>query len=134
VNLDALEAAVADEAIPQWLRTGLQRWAASGGAVSLTRCLALPCTPRQFALATRDHWLRIARQHVGSDRELARAIAGNIWRFRIWAERHPPAGAAPLLIACFNAWECAELPSSLKQLQRILAGHGSAPSVSGCAL
>ena len=134
MNLDALEAAVADEAIPQWLRTGLQRWAASGGAASLTRCLALPCTPRQFAIEERNRWLRIARQHVGSDREVARAIAGNAWRFRIRIERGAPAGASPLLVACFNAWESAPLPSSFKQLQRILAGHGSSPSMSESAL
>ena len=130
MNLDALEAAVADEAIPQWLRTGLQRWAASGGAASLTQCLALPCTPRQFAIEERNRWLRIARRHVGSTAELQGILERLHWRLPIWARRGCPARLTPVEAALFNASECAELPTSAKQLARIV-GHGSPRPVSG---
>jgi hypothetical protein len=79
---------------------------------------------RALQRAERNAWIAIACRHAGSCADLLRALERERWRVGVWAARgRCPPHVGPLLTALYNAAEAAPLPTSAKQLRRIVQGH-----------
>ncbi|CAN5207381.1 hypothetical protein BH11PSE9_BH11PSE9_00400 [soil metagenome] len=112
-----------------WLRKGFSAFLASGGKLPLERCLRLPTNERALQRAQRDHWLRVAWQHLdpaASSWRRSELLAGEVHRFQAgkWARwsqlAEAPAGARPVDHALFEAFRSHErVPSTAMQLHNI---------------
>jgi hypothetical protein len=112
-----------------WLSKGFHAFLASGGALSLERCLRLPRNDGELRRAARDYWLRRAWRLLGADlspwqrsEELAAALntfESGLWRqWRSLAET--PVRATEIEAAMFNAFRAHNrIPTTAMQLHNI---------------
>jgi hypothetical protein len=113
----------------RWLCKGFSAFLASGGKLSLERCLRLPTNERALQRAQRDYWLRAAWQLLDSTVSAWRRselLAEEVRRFQAakWARwsqlGHPSAGARAIDQALFEAFRSHErVPSTAMQLHNI---------------
>ena len=112
-----------------WLCKGFSAFLASGGKLSLERCLRLPVNERELQRAQRDYWLRAAWQLLDpavSDWRRSELLADEVRRFLTgkWARWSRlgclPGGASALDQALFEAFRAHErVPSTAMQLHNI---------------
>lgn len=113
----------------RWLCKGFSAFLASGGKLSLERCLRLPTNERALQRAQRDHWLRVAWQLLDpavSPWRRSELLAEEVRRFQAakwvrWSQLGaPPSGARALDQALFDAFRSHErVPSTAMQLHNI---------------
>lgn len=119
-----------------WLCKGFRAFLASGGRLSLERCLRLPANERALQRAQRDHWLRAAWQLLDPSLSAWRRselLAEEVRRFQAtkWARwsqlGRPSAGARAVDEALFQAFSShSRVPSTAMQLHNI-AGERRRP-------
>jgi hypothetical protein len=112
-----------------WLSKGFRAFLASGGALSLERCLRLPRNDGELRRASRDYWLRRAWSLLDGDlspwrrsEELAAALrAFESDLMPKWsALSEAPPDATELELAMFNAFRAHDrIPSTAMQLHNI---------------
>lgn len=113
----------------RWLCKGFSAFLASGGKLSLERCLRLPTNERALQRAQRDYWLRAAWQLLDptvSPWRRSELLAEEVRRFQAtkwsrWSQLgNPPAGARAVDQALFDAFRSHErVPSTAMQLHNI---------------
>ncbi len=113
----------------RWLCKGFSAFLASGGKLPLERCLRLPTNERALQRAQRDHWLRMAWQHVdpaASAWRRSELLANEVHRFQAvkwprWQQlTQAPAGARAVDQALFEAFRSHErVPTTAMQLHNI---------------
>ncbi len=113
----------------RWLCKGFSAFLASGGKLSLERCLRLPTNERALQRAQRDHWLRVAWQRIDptvSAWRRSELLADEVNRFQSvkWARwshlEQAPAGACAVdqaLLLAFRSHE--RVPRTAMQLHTI---------------
>lgn len=113
----------------RWLGKGFSAFLASGGKLSLERCLQLPANERALQRAQRDYWLRAAWQLLDptvSAWRRSEMLAEEVRRFQAtkwvrWSQLgQPAAGARTLDHALFEAFRSHErVPATAMQLHNI---------------
>jgi hypothetical protein len=113
----------------RWLCKGFSAFLASGGKLSLERCLRLPTNERGLQRAQRDHWLRIAWQRLDTTVSAWRRselLADEVNRFQCvkwvrWSHlEQAPVGACAVDQALFLAFRSHErIPRTAMQLHTI---------------
>jgi hypothetical protein len=113
-----------------WLSKGFRAFLASGGVLSLERCLRLPKKSGGLPRAFRDYWLRQAWSAMEGDlspwrRSKALAAAIQSFRLRQWPRwrdlPEAPASARAVDIALHQAFRsCEILPLTAMQLHNIM--------------
>ena len=113
----------------RWLCKGFSAFLASGGKLSLERCLKLPANERALQRARRDYWLRAAWQLLDpavSAWRRSELLAEEIRRFQAgkwarWSELGQPAADARTVDqALFEAFRSHQrVPATAMQLHNI---------------
>lgn len=113
----------------RWLCKGFSAFLASGGRLSLERCLRLPANERALQRAQRDHWLRSAWQLLDpglSAWRRSELLAEEVRRFQAtkwprWSQLgHPSPGARAVDEALFQAFSAhSRVPTTAMQLHNI---------------
>ena len=113
----------------QWLMKGFAAFLASGGSVSLERCLRLPCNDAAMRRACRNYWLGKAWSSLGhgaSPWRCSESLAVAIRDFRsqqwpLWRTlTRVPSDVSELQVALFHAFRSHErIPCTAMQLHNI---------------
>jgi len=113
----------------QWLTKGFAAFLASGGSVSLERCLRLPCNDAAMRRACRNYWLGKAWSSLGhgaSPWRCSELLALAIRDFRsqqwpLWRTlTRVPSDVSELQVALFHAFRSHErIPCTAMQLHNI---------------
>lgn len=119
--------------VAQWVLGGFVAWYAAGGTISLTKALGLPDNPETCKRQVRDLWLVKAACELPEPRakHLSEGIQRNEHRLVSWVKDGGlPDDATRVMIALYYAFRSgAEIPTSSKQLARIISGHVSGKCV-----
>lgn len=117
----ALALADADHCeVGRWASHALARWVGASGDLTLHDCLGLPRSPRALARAQRDHWLRVAAEHLcrgGSSWDRACRL---LCLARAAARVRAPSTGDRALAAVLRAARACPLPATARQLHNIL--------------
>jgi hypothetical protein len=112
-----------------WLSKGFRAFLASGGALSLERCLRLPRNDGELRRASRDYWLRRAWSLLDTEmspwrRSEMLAAALQAFESGVWEQwstlSEAPPEATEFEVALFNAMRAHDrIPTTAMQLHNI---------------
>lgn len=133
---ELFRAGVTSDDVLAWLESGFRAWR-QGGADTIAEGLGLPDNPATLARELRDAWLSEAARDLHEPRavHLLAAIDRNLTKVKAWTSAGgPPDDATRAMLALyFAARSGAELPTSEKQLRRILTWDTLQGNVSAVA-